>query len=178
MKKVILALYIMFSFILISGCGSKSNHPVIEKSQAEDGIYLIDRSGDDLQALLPASDSEKVITFNQEFIDKTDPGVKYLVINTKEFVPLKLNAEPVTEEQPDKRKKLLLSLTQDAKIALAEFTEKNMNRLTSIVVGGQALTMHKVKAVIDSGQLQISRCTDNACELLYVELKDNITIDR
>jgi hypothetical protein len=47
-------------------------------------------------------------------------------------------------------------------------------QMVAIVVGGEVLTMHKIKEPITSGQLQISRCNDNACELLYVRLRDNV----
>lgn len=35
-------------------------------------------------------------------------------------------------------------------------------------------TFAKIKQPITSGQLQITRCNDNACERLYVTLKGNI----
>ncbi len=68
----------------------------------------------------------------------------------------------------------MLNLTEEAKEQLKVFTTKHLKRLTTIVVGGEALTKHQIKNVIDGGYLQITRCTDNACELLYVQLQDNV----
>lgn len=42
-----------------------------------------------------------------------------------------------------------------------------------LVVDGEALTMHKIKEPLTSGLLQITRCNDNACELLLIKLKSN-----
>ena len=89
--------------------------------------------------------------------------------------PLQLKHKPTTENQADNRKKLFLTLSDKAAQQLKEFSARNLNKLTSIVVDGQALTMHKVRTVLEGGHLQITRCTDNACELLFVALQDNVT---
>lgn len=47
-------------------------------------------------------------------------------------------------------------------------------RHVALVIDGDALTMHKIKEPLTSGQLQITRCNDNACERLYITLKDNV----
>jgi len=123
---------------------------------------------------MPLLANERRIEFNKEFIEKTEQDVKYIVINRDEYAPLYLKEAPQTQEQEDNRKRLLLTLSDSAKLQLKYFTTKHLNKLTTIVVNGEALTMHKIRTVIDGGRLQISRCTDNACELLYVELQDNV----
>ena len=47
----------------------------------------------------------------------------------------------------------------------------------AVVVGQKVVTMHKIKSVIKGGKLQISRCGDNGCQVLYRELNDNIKSD-
>ena len=168
----VIALCICTAF---GGCSKEINTAIASNNQRlEDGIYLIHRTGNKNSEILPVSENEKIITFKREFYKNTDVDVKYIVINTKEFAPILLKEKPKTEEQEDKRKKLLLVLADEAKNELREFTSKHLNKLTTIVIGGEALTMHKIKVVIDSGLLQVTRCTDNACELLYFELQDNI----
>ncbi|MDH3648251.1 MAG: hypothetical protein OEQ53_01125 [Saprospiraceae bacterium] len=139
-----------------------------------DGIYLIERTGDNHKEIYPFASNERRIRFNKEFIEKTDQDVKYIVINMGEYAPLELREGPKAEAQEDNRKRLMLNLTKGAKEQLKDFTTKHLNKLTTIVVDGEALTMHKIRTVIDGGQLQVTRCTDNACELLYVQLQDNI----
>lgn len=161
--------------LVAMGCNLKLNKAIRANSeQLEDGIYLIHRTGNKSSDILPLMGYEKIIRFNKEFYEKTDVDVKYVVIDTREFVPIQLKEKPKTEQQEDKRKKLLLSLTDDAGKELKQFTTRQLNQLTTIVVGGEALTMHKIRVVIDSGLLQVTRCTDNACELLFSELKDNV----
>ena len=140
----------------------------------EDGMYLIERTGYSEAELLPLSAHEQIIRFNEEFLEKTDQEEVLMVINTSEFCPLLLKREPVTQTQEDQRKTLFLTLTDDVKEQLQDFTTRNLKRQTAIVVNGQALTKHQIKMPIVSGMLQITRCTDNACEMLYVELQDNV----
>ena len=160
---------------LLNSCSTpaKSSHQ-IQVPDFEDGIYLIERTGNKKRELSPLLPNERRIEFNKEFIDKTDQDEKYIVINIEEYAPLKLNTAPITKPQEDKRKILMLNLTEEAKEQLKVFTTKHLKRLTTIVVGGEALTKHQIKNVIDGGYLQITRCTDNACELLYVQLQDNV----
>lgn len=140
----------------------------------DDGMFLVERYGTTKSAILPVLENEKVIAYNREFIDHTDQDKEYLVVNTQEFVPLELAESPETKDQDDNRKLLLLQLSDDAKKKLKSFTAKHLNALTAIVVNNEALTKHKIKSVIDGGLLQITRCTDNACEMLYNELQDNV----
>ncbi len=144
------------------------------KEVLEDGMYWVLKESNDRNALFPTKENERIIQFNKEFLDKTDQEIPYLLISTKSFAPLQLSEAPKTETQKDQRKRLFLTLTDEAKEDLKNFTEEHLNQTTSIVVGGQALTTHKIKSVIDGGKLQITRCTDNACEMLDIELRDNV----
>lgn len=175
-KTAILLQFILWGMVLpFLSCSSKINSAISSDHKVlEDGIYLIHRTGNKAAEILPLSLNEKIITFNEEFIEKTEQDVKFIVINTNEFAPLQLKEKPRAEAQEDERKKLLLTLAEDAKSRLKQFTSYHLNKLTTIVVNGEALTMHKIRVVIDSGLLQITRCTDNACELLYFELQDNV----
>jgi len=166
-----ITILIIFTFSCNNSIKSKM---VNNKIALEDGMYLIERSGTKKSEILPLKENEKIISFNKEFIEKTDQNIEYLVINIKEFAPLELAEKPKTENQSDNRKKLLLKLSDEAKNKLKIFTTENLNNRITIVVNNEALTQHKIKSVIDGGLLQITRCTDNACELLYSELQDNI----
>ena len=163
-------------FAPFSLSGQKNDVPDLVLNQAiiPDGIYLIGRSGDVAEDLIPLASKEALISFSELFREKTDPGVIYLVVRTDAFVPLRLAKAPETENQEDNRKRLMLKLTDDASLQLAEFTKEYLDQHTAIVVDGQALTMHKIRSVIEGGKMQITRCTDNACEFLYEQLSDNV----
>lgn len=160
----------LFTFLLIITITSCTTKPI----QLEDGMYLITRTGTSESELLPLNENERIIEFNQEFIDKTDQEPLLLVIDETEYAPFLLAEKPTTETQEDSRKRLLLTMNEKGKAQLAAFTEKHLMQMTGIVVKGEALTKHQIKAAIDGGKLQITRCTDNACEMLFIELEDNV----
>ncbi|GAB4519499.1 MAG: hypothetical protein Tsb004_30540 [Allomuricauda sp.] len=139
-----------------------------------DGLYRIERSGKEKSTLLPLAPNERIITFNKAFLDSTEREGEFLVVRVDEFTPLELAQMPRTEDQIDRRKKLFLTMTASAKQQLKEFTSNNLNSRAAIVVNQEALTQHKIRMVVEDGALQITRCTDNACKYLYVELKDKV----
>lgn len=162
----IMTLLAFFSFT------SQSDKPASTTYVIEDGLYLILNAYSD-STFMPGKGV--VIPFNHDFLDENKKGQPLLLeIDTTEFVKLELAREPQGVEQPDKRINLVLTLSDAAKIQLADFTAKNLKKKVAIVIGGQAVTMHKVREKIDSGKLQITRCTDDACEYLLLELKHNI----
>ena len=68
----------------------------------------------------------------------------------------------------------MLTLTDSAKDRLANFTGDHINDWVALVIDGNAVTMHKIRERIEDGRLQITRCTDNACAMLFVALQDNV----
>ena len=40
----------------------------------------------------------------------------------------------------------------------------------AMVVDGEIVTLHKIRTVITGGKLQITRCQDNACEVIKAKL--------
>ena len=97
-----------------------------------------------------------------------------IIIDTSEYVPLELDKPAATEKQTDTKKKLMLSLTKQALEKLKTFTASHVMQKVALVVDREALTVHKIREAITSGELQITRCNDNACEHLLVKLKNNV----
>ena len=118
--------------------------------------------------------NQVVINFNKMFIENAGQDITRVLIDTSEYVPLELDKAPTAEKQTEQKKKLMLSLTPAASEILKTFSAKNVMKKVVIVVGGEALTMHKIREAITGGQLQITRCSDNACEKLFIMLKDNV----
>lgn len=140
----------------------------------QNGLYLITKIDTVENKLSKPAPNEMAISFNKEFEDYTSDGFIRLIIDTSDFVPLELDKAPKAEQQTDSKKKLLLSLTKSASGKLKTFTAKHIMERVAIVVDGEALTMHKIRVAITSGELQVTRCNDNACEMLSIKLKDNI----
>lgn len=50
-------------------------------------------------------------------------------------------------------------------------TRENIGRSAAFVIDGDVVTAHKIRTVIEGGRIQLSRCTDDACEVIAVRLQ-------
>jgi len=169
MKNILIPLIaILLLFVTLS----YAQKPI--KAPLKDGLYLISKIDTNSTAQSLLSSNESAVFFSKMFDEFNDEGFMRIVIDTSDYVPLELDKSPVSEQQTESKKKLLLSLTKEASEKLKLFTTKNVMKRVVLVVDGEALTMHKIKEPLTSGLLQITRCNDNACELLLIKLKENI----
>ncbi len=144
------------------------------QNKIKDGLYLINYIDTVRVSEIQLKDNETIVYFSSMFEEFNSDKDSRIVIDKTQYVPLELETMPVTEQQTEDKKKLLLSLTKDASERLESFTKEHLMKMVALVVGGDALTVHKIKAAITGGLLQITRCNDNACEVLFVKLKDNV----
>lgn len=136
-----------------------------------DGIYLIMETYDTKPAGVAVG---QVISYSHDFLDDPEGEALFICVNPADYVPLNLSSAPEGVVQTDKRIHLLLSLEGASAKRLAEFTTRYVNQEVAIVINGEAVTMHKIRTPITEGKLQITRCTDHACEKLLIALKDNV----
>jgi len=168
MKKLILILSILY---LHTGASFSQTET---KKSVRDGLYLIIKTGTDNTTFDSIAKGQIVINFNKMVIENNGQEFTKVLIDTSEYVPLELEKPPTSERQTDLKMKLMLSLTPEGSEKLKYFSAKHVMEKVVIVIDGEALTMHKIRESITSGQLQITRCTDNACEKLLIMLKDNV----
>jgi hypothetical protein len=168
MKKPFFIIIILFFISIAANSQTNLRKPV------NDGLYLVIRLGTDSTQFISLTNNQIVIRFNKLFIENADDKNTRIAIDTSEYVPLELDKAPVFEQQTEQKKKLMLSLTPAASEILKSFSAKHVMEKVVIVIDGEALTMHKVREPITGGQLQITRCSDNACEKLFIMLKENI----
>lgn len=159
------------TFLCLACIGQNPNKTLIP-----DGLYLIVRVDTVETSLNNLPSYERPIFFNKQFDDFNSEEYLRLIVNTTEYVPLELEKKPNIEPQTENKKKLLLTLTKTASDSLKSFTTKHLQKHVALIIDGEALTMHKIKEPLTSGQLQITRCNDNACELLYSTLNDNVKL--
>lgn len=164
MKKLF---FILACVCLSANLRSQNTHTL------QDGLYLVKQVIYDPTTITP-KDAGSAVYFNALFLDNAPEGAKALVLDTSTFVPLELASEPELIPQADNKKKIQLSFSRMASDRLASFTSKNLMKQATLVVDGEALTVHKIRAAITGGKMEITRCGDNACEKIYVALKDNI----
>ncbi len=174
--KTIVNTTLFLIIILIQSCSPKVLHiePVLNNptTQLEDGFYIISKTANDKNSLMPLANTQRIITYNKDFYDPTDD--KFLVVETADFVPLSLKEKPTSELQKDNSQNFYLTLNDIAKTKLEQFTTLNLYKTTGIIVNGEAYTKHKIKSVIDGGKLQITQCTENTCRVLYDQFDDNV----
>jgi hypothetical protein len=159
------------------------SHPAVA---LPDGIYLVApaegvQSGpasgpveNEPRNPVPAT---RVIPYDHRFLDPAADEPDSIVVVPSEYVLMQLDREPEGTEGEGGKLTLLLSMTRVATDQLAQFTEKHLGERVAIVIGGQAVTQHKIRSRIEGGKLQITRCDDDACRSLLIELKDNVKAD-
>ncbi|GEM_PF-1659502 len=145
------------------------------EEKVKDGFYAVRRVSEARETLLPLAADEVIVNYSTLF---QDPGAKkeYVVITKEHFVPLTLKEMPVKAKDKTERTKfwLNISLTDDGAKKLEELTKANIGKTGTIVINGESVTRHKIREIIKDGKMVISRCADNACEYLFLELKDNV----
>ena len=140
----------------------------------EDGIYLIKGMAKAKEALKKEFDNEEIIDYSHAFIDDKTEEIKYYLIQTDPFVPLIIKSAPTIMENSGRLNELNITLASQYSQQLEDFTRENVGRRVAIVIGGEAVTRHKVKTAIEGGRLKITRCTDHACKYLLTELENNV----
>lgn len=118
-----------------------------------------------------AAEGPPAVRYDPKIADpsRTDPA-KWILLDTTDYVPLVLDAKPRVIAQPDGRIRLEITLAKEHVRTLAGFTERNVGGLAAVVLDGDVLTVHKQRAVITDGRMQITRCTDRACERILTKL--------
>ncbi len=137
------------------------------------GLYLVFDEADDKMKLKPVG-KQQLVAYDYEFFPLEDRDkASYLLISQDQFIPLKLGVEPQKEKDLQGKPKLMLQLSQDQIIPLEEFTTKNLGKAVAIVIGSKVVTKHKIKEAIKGGKMQITRCSDNGCDVLYTQLQQH-----
>src|SRR5262249_8088687 len=67
--------------------------------------------------------------------------------------------------------RILLKLQPKAATALERFTADRLGRQITIILGGEVVTMHKIREVIKGGDVQITSCAVGAANYLLEQLQ-------
>jgi preprotein translocase subunit SecD len=165
MKKLI---FLMAVFCLFMDGKAQS------RAALKDGLYVVAAEVKDSSGLRATAKGKSLVPFNPGFLENAPDSTLALLVNTQDFVPLELAEEPQLVKPADQKGRLQLSFSRLAAQKLEAFTRANLMKPAALIVNGQVLTMHKIRAVITGGKMEISRCADNACDHIYVELKNNV----
>ncbi len=106
----------------------------------------------------------------------TDSGpvtpLTYVALDQSSFVPLVLEGAPETKKDEGGKTILSVTLKKEHAKTLEDFTQAHLGGKIAIVLDGEIVTLHKVRSAVSGGKLQITRCTDNACEVLRAKLAE------
>lgn len=160
--------------ILLALLCLSTKHFAQTKPVLKDGLYLVAGIVSDSTRTETKNKQKVLVHFNKQFSENAPENSSALIVYTDNFVPLELNKEPELLKQNDAQKTIQLSFTKLASEKLAAFTSHNIMKEATLIVNGEALTLHKIRAAITSGKMEISRCGDNACEKIYVELMKDV----
>ncbi len=140
----------------------------------QNGFYLVLRQAEDPTSLSLNNSAEHAVINDYHFLEPEERDIpKYCILSTDEFIPLSLGTEPGKGTDPKGRPMLSLQLAENQVVPLEEFTRKHLGQTIAIVIDGQIVTSHKIKSVITGGRVQITRCSDSGCTVLYSVLQSN-----
>jgi hypothetical protein len=158
-------MWFLISALLAVVGGADTPHSV------PNGVYAVLREGLTREAVQLGKVPHFILLYGRKYSesDKNEPP-KYVALDTSFFVPLVLAGPP--DAKKDDRGWTLLSVTlaREQVKSLENFTRAHLGGTVATVVGGEIVTMHKVRTVIQDGRAQITRCQDDACQVLLVKL--------
>jgi preprotein translocase subunit SecD len=170
----ILAAFASLLITLVPVAGQAEDVPLIN------GLYLVLRDAENSKSLEPAAASERILIDDGHLLEPTQPNLpdkpRFVVLSTEHFIPINLAHRPTKKVDAQGKKQLLLELAKSQVVPLETFTRENCGRSVAIVIGNQVVTVHKVREPIKGGKMQITRCTDNGCDVLYTELQNSGTV--
>jgi preprotein translocase subunit SecD len=137
-----------------------------------DGVYAVQRESLTEKEVLPLRDGEVLLVHRHRYLKKGDSEPpRFLVVRFSPDVDLDLAAEPKAIKDEAETVRILLKLQAKAATALERLTQDHVGRQVTIVVGGEVVTMHKVREVIKGGDVQITSCAAGAAEYLLDQLR-------
>jgi preprotein translocase subunit SecD len=138
-----------------------------------DGVYAVRRDGPQEKDVRPLKDGEVLVVDRHRYVkDTATQPPRFLVVRSPPEVTLDLAREPKAVEEGGEVVRILLHLRPQAAAALERLTRDQLGRQVAIVLGGEVVTVHKVRAVIKGGDVQITSCAPGAAGYLLKQLQE------
>ncbi len=159
-------------FVSIAGEELRQGTDRCSSQLLHNGIYAVLQEASTPEKAQCPGLASRILRYDKKYTDSgPDEPVKYVAIDTSSYVPLILEGTPDTKKDDKGMTVLLGTIRKEHEKTLENFTRAHLGGEIATVVDGEIVTLHKVRSVIMGGKFQITRCTDNACEVL----KDKLT---
>ncbi|HVS39842.1 MAG TPA: hypothetical protein VMS17_30065 [Gemmataceae bacterium] len=165
---------VLAAWVILSGCiPAWGQDPKPEPPKAApDGVYAVLHDAPNEKDLQPLKDGEMVLADRHRYLKNEDQEPpRFLVVRTAPDVNLDLAEAPQGVKEGDEVVRILLKLQPKAATALERLTTDQRGKQVAIVVGGEVVTVHKVREVIKDGAVQITSCTPGAAKYLLEQLQ-------
>src|SRR5262249_7159192 len=96
---------------------------------------------------------------------------RFLVIRSAPDVDLDLAGKPKAVKDGEEVVRIFLKLQPKAATALERLTCDRLGQQIAIVLGGAGVTMHKIRQVINGGEVQLTSCVAGAANHLLEQLQ-------
>jgi preprotein translocase subunit SecD len=137
-----------------------------------DGVYAVLRESLKEKDVLPLKDGEALVVHRHRYLkmdDKEPP--RFLVVRPAPDVDLALASAPKAVKEGEEVVRILLKLQPKAATALERLTSDRPGRQITIILGGEVVTMHKIREVVKGGEVQITSCAAGAASYLLEQLQ-------
>ena len=136
-----------------------------------DGVYAVLRESLQEKDVLPLKGGELLVVHRHRYLKKDDrEPPRFLVVRAAPDVALDLTGEPKAVKDGEEVVRISLKLQPKAATALERLTSDRLGKQVAIVLGGEVVTMHKVRGVIKGGDAQITCCAAGAAKYLLEQL--------
>lgn len=176
-SRVTRALVLVFA---ICGCNSLCAQPTNPALSAvtpaahplENGAYAVLREAPTPQEAGAPGVSQVVLAYDRRKYSGAPPNepLTYVALDPKDYLPLVIEGRPEMKADGQGKSVLTVSLVRKNVKRAEAFTRAHLGGRMAMVIDGEIVTLHKVRSVITDGKVQITRCTDNACEVLRSKL--------
>jgi preprotein translocase subunit SecD len=138
----------------------------------ENGAYAVLGEAPTPQAAGALGVSQVVLAYDRRTYSGAAPDepLTYVALDPKDYVPLVIEGGPELKTDGQGKSVLTVSLVRQNVNRAEAFTRAHLGSRMAMVIDGEIVTLHKVRSVISDGKMQITRCTDNACEVLRSKL--------
>jgi len=145
-----------------------------EKASLPNGFYLILEEQSDSAKFAKTADDEVIVTYTLDHLGITGQPARHFRVKNRPDVGFSPEAKPEVGDKVAGKTTLNVVLGEGNAREFQQFTAANVDRAVAIIIAGKVVTAHKIRTEIVGGKIQITRCGDDACEQLYLWLKDTV----